>query len=162
MGRIVKRALGDEPPEATALEEAAAMLAAARAEANRELAAAKDAAVVLARRMAEKIVGSAVELDESLMRRIAAQALAAVKPNGAAVTLRVHPDDLAALEASRRQWLGEIATQADVRLVAHDGVGRYGCVVETAVGWLDARLQTQLDTLEAALRAKGFGVGAKD
>jgi flagellar biosynthesis/type III secretory pathway protein FliH len=35
-------------------------------------------------------------------------------------------------------------------------------VVETAVGWLDARLQTQLDTLEAALRAKGFGVGAKD
>jgi flagellar assembly protein FliH len=162
MGRVVKRALDGEPPKATASEEAAALLAAARAEANRELATAKDAAVVLARRMAERIVGCAVELDESLMRKIAAQALAAVKPSKEAVTLRVHPDDLAALEAARRQWLGELAAQADVRLVADDGVGRYGCVVETAVGWLDARLQTQLDALEAALRAKGIGVGAKD
>jgi len=41
--------------------------------------------------------------------------------------------------------------------VADASVGRNGCVVETPVGRLDARLQTQLDALERALRGTGFG-----
>jgi flagellar biosynthesis/type III secretory pathway protein FliH len=39
-----------------------------------------------------------------------------------------------------------------VRVVDDPAIGRHGCVVETAVGRLDARLQTQLDALERALR----------
>ncbi|MBN2575821.1 MAG: hypothetical protein JXP73_14740 [Deltaproteobacteria bacterium] len=162
MGRIVKKEVSagpasaaPAPPEFT--EETVATLAAARAEANREREAAKDAAVVLARKMAERIVGRAIELDAGVMREIAAQALAAAKPGKTAVVLRVHPEDLAALEAKRGGWLAEIAGKADVRVLADPGVGRFGCVVETAVGRLDARLQTQLDALEGALRAAGIG-----
>jgi len=36
--------------------------------------------------------------------------------------------------------------------VADPAIGRHGCVVETVVGRLDARLDTQLDALEKALR----------
>ena len=71
--------------------------------------------------------------------------------------LRVHPEDLAALQQERAGWLAEIGSKADVRVTADPGVGRYGCVVETAVGRLDARLQTQLDALEGALRVAGIG-----
>lgn len=162
MGRIVKKEVSGGTAQAagvppTVTEETVAILAAARAEANREREAARDAAVVLARKMAERIVGRAVELDAGVMREIVAQALAAAKSGKTAVLLRVHPEDLAALQQERAGWLAEIGSKADVRVTADPGVGRYGCVVETAVGRLDARLQTQLDALEGALRVAGIG-----
>lgn len=139
------------------LAEVTLLLVSARAEAESERVAAKDAALVLARKMAEKIVGRAVELDPSVMGEIAGQALAACRARGGTVVLRVHPDDLAAVEQTRPNWSRRIASAADVRVVADASVGRDGCVVETPVGRLDARLQTQLDALERALRGTGLG-----
>jgi flagellar biosynthesis/type III secretory pathway protein FliH len=164
MGRIVKAAElahRSQPVPATqtptasreiAFAEVTELLVAARAAAQAERAAAKDAALVLARKMAEKIVGRAVELEPSVMGEIAAQALAASRAQGGQVVLRVHPDDCAAVEQARPNWLTKVASAADVRVVADATVGRHGCVVETPVGRLDARLQTQLDALEGALR----------
>jgi flagellar assembly protein FliH len=91
------------------------------------------------------------------MRDIAARALVAVMPSNASVVLRVHPEDLALLEGTRQAWLAEVGTKADVKLVADSTVGRYGCVVETPVGRIDARLETQLDALERALRGVAAG-----
>jgi flagellar assembly protein FliH len=65
----------------------------------------------------------------------------------------VHPEDLAAVEEARARW-GANASLI-VRLVADATVGRHGCVVETPVGRVDARLQAQLQALERALRARG-------
>jgi len=140
-----------------ALAEVTALLVAARAAAEEERAAAKDSALVLARRMAEKIVRRVVELDPSVMGEIAGQALAASRARGGAVVLRVHPDDLVAIEQTRSLWLQRLASVASVRVLADASVGRDGCVVETPVGRLDARLQTQLDALERALRGAGLG-----
>jgi flagellar assembly protein FliH len=123
---------------------------AARVAAEAERPAVKEAAVLLARKMAEKIVGHAVDLDAGVMADIAAQALAAGRGCGAGIVLRVHPDDRAAIEQARPRWLGR-GEVGEVRLVGDVSVGRYGCVVETPVGRIDARLQTQLDWLERAL-----------
>jgi type III secretion protein L len=168
MGRIVKANAGGaeviSTPTATSdgAEQVVALLAAARAEVKREWNEAKEAAVVLARKMAEKIVGHAVDIDAGVMAEIAGRALAAARPGKEAVLLRVHPEDLVLLEGSRSAWLEELGRLADVRTVADASVGRHGCVVETAVGRLDARLQTQLDALERALRGAGFGRAGKD
>jgi flagellar biosynthesis/type III secretory pathway protein FliH len=173
MGRIVKAdrllpssesaqksASADVPAAAdreSALAEVTTLLVSARAAAEAERAAAKDAALVLARKMAEKIIGRAVALDPAVMGEIAGQALAASRVRGGAVVLRVHPDDWAAVERTRPEWLARIAAGANVRVVADESVGRHGCVVETPVGRLDARLETQLDALERALRGSGLG-----
>jgi len=173
MGRIVKAASlvpssGSARQAATAgsaarvdpnasLAEVTALLVSARASADEERAAAKDAALVLARKIAERIVGRAVELEPSVMGEIAGQALAASQARGGSVVLRVHPDDLLAVEHARPQWLQRLSATTSVRVVADASVGRNGCVVETPVGRLDARLQTQLDALERALRGTGFG-----
>ena len=141
----------------SALAEVTELLVSARAATKLERAAAKDVALVLARKMAERIVGRAVELEPSVMGEIVGQALAASQARGGGVVLRVHPEDLAAVDQSRPRWSQRIATAADVRVVADDSVGRHGCVVETVVGRLDARLQTQLDALERALRRAGIG-----
>jgi flagellar assembly protein FliH len=149
MGRIVKAASVVEPATARATNSAEVVAALVRARAE-----AKVAAIVLARKIAEKIVGHAVAVDAQVMRAIAAQALAAVaRPGLGEVRLRVHPEDLASLESTRAGWLAEIDSQADVKLVADASVGRHGCIVETAHGRLDARLSTQLDAMERALRA---------
>jgi type III secretion protein L len=173
MGRIVKAAdflpSSESAPEVVATGEPAVMdregglaevtllLVSARAAAEAAHVAAKDAALVLACKMAEKIVGRAVELDPTVMGEIVGQALAACRARGGSVVLRVHPDDLAAVEQTRPHWSRRIASAADVRMVADPSVGRDGCVVETPVGRLDARLQTQLDALERALRGTGLG-----
>jgi flagellar biosynthesis/type III secretory pathway protein FliH len=146
-----------DPDCERAAAEVTRLLVSARVTAEAERAAAKDAALVLARKMAERIVGRAVALDPSILGEIAGQALAASRARGGSVVLRVHPDDLAAVEQTRPNWSQRVAAAADVSLVADESVGRNGCVVETPVGRLDARLQTQLDALERALRGAGLG-----
>lgn len=134
------------------------LLTAAEVEAEATRARTRDLAVVLARRMAEKVIGRAVELAPEVMADIAAQAVAASRPRTGRLVLRVHPDDLAATEQAQARWRQHIPAEVEVRLVADVAVGRSGCVVETPLGRLDARLETQLDALERALaRSRGGG-----
>lgn len=151
MGHIVKAAVPDSTgvpaAPAAAVEQLAALLVQARLEA-------KDAALVLARRMAEKIVGHAVAVDAEVMRDIARRALATVGLGRSEVRLRVHPEDLRALQGGRGACAALGAT-ADLSLAADPSIGRGGCIVETATGRLDARLDVQLDALEQVLRRAG-------
>ena len=139
------------PCQDIAAAEVTQVLLSARLAAEAERAAAKRMALVLARKMAEKIVGHAVDLDPAVMADIANQAVMATKPRGNVLVLRVHPDDFPAVVKSKPRWLAGDDAAANVRVMADGSVGRYGCVVETPVGRLDARLQTQLDVLERAL-----------
>lgn len=108
-------------------------------------------AIVLARRMAEKIVGRAVEADPALMADLVAQALNQARARAGEVVVRVHPFDLAAVQAARPDLMGTLSSQVTLQLVPDETVGRAGCVVQTPLGRLDARLDTQLAALEQAL-----------
>jgi flagellar biosynthesis/type III secretory pathway protein FliH len=164
MGRIVKATKAESaascacPASADQREatfaEVTALLVSARAAANAEYAAAKDGAVVLARKMAEKIVGRAVEVDPSVMEEIVRLALGSLRARPGAIVVRVHPDDAQALAQSRGRLLRELDATADVRFTADPSVTRHGCVVDTPAGRLDARLETQLDAMEKALRER--------
>ena len=155
--RVEAERAGFEAGRQEGMAQVSGLLLAAQARAHRELGDAKDAAVVLARRMAERIVGRAVELSPELMGAIVAEALQASRAKAGTVVLRVHPEDLAAVERERPRWLARVVAGVDVRVVADPAIGRHGCVVETAVGRLDARLHTQLDALERALRGAAGG-----
>jgi flagellar biosynthesis/type III secretory pathway protein FliH len=136
---------------AEGLAEAAATLAAARDEAARLLGPAAPDAVTLAVKMAEKIVGRAVSLAPEVMADIAGAALEACRPRGGLVRLRLHPDDLPAAEARRAALAARAPAASAIELVADGGVGRFGCVIETPAGRVDARLEAQLGALERAL-----------
>lgn len=134
--------------------EVTALLVAARAEAEATLRGQRNAAVALARRMAEKIVGRAIELHPSLLVDIAAHALAASRARSGPITLRLHPEDLGVVERDRAGLTAHLAASVDLMLVADESVGRHGCIVETPIGRLDARLDAQLDALERALQRR--------
>jgi type III secretion protein L len=135
------------------LAEVSALLLAARIRAEREVASKKDTAIALARRMAEKIVGRAIDLSPELMNQIVADALQACRARSGKLVLRVHPEDLASIEAGRPQWAARVESAVEVRLQPDATVEHGGCVVDTPSGRVDARLQTQLEALERALRA---------
>ena len=152
--REAARREGFETGRADGEAEAAVALAAARTEAARLVAAAGPTAIALAAKMAEKIVGRAVALAPETMAEIAGEALAACRPGAGAVRVRIHPDDLPAVE-TRRAALEARAPAVALELVADETVGRHGCVIETPQGRVDARLETQLAALERALTAGG-------
>ena len=152
--REAARREGFETGRADGVAEAAVALAAARTEAARLVAAAGPTAIALAAKMAEKIVGRAVALAPETMAEIAGEALAACRPGAGTVRVRIHPDDLPAVEA-RRAALAAGAPTATLELIADETVGRHGCVIETPQGRVDARLETQLAALERALTAGG-------
>lgn len=147
------RQAGFQEGREAGLAEVSALLLAARARAERELASSKDTAIALARRMAEKIVGRAIDLSPELMNQIVADALQASRARSGKLVLRVHPEDLASVEAGRPLWAAHVEAAVEVRLQPDATVEHGGCVVDTPSGRVDARLQTQLDALERALRA---------
>lgn len=139
---------------AEARSEAAALLVAAGAERQRMLGAVQADVVVLATEIARKIIHRELELDPELAIGLCASALRQVAL-ARAVTLRVNPDDLAAVGA--RSAYDALATVLDdgasLKVVADATVGRGGCVVESDMGRIDARLETQLAAIERALMA---------
>jgi flagellar biosynthesis/type III secretory pathway protein FliH len=67
------------------------------------------------------------------------------------VVVRVHPDDLPVVEALRAR-IGERAGVTGGFTVTTDvEVGRGGCVVESELGRIDARVETKLAALARAV-----------
>jgi flagellar biosynthesis/type III secretory pathway protein FliH len=144
-------ARGLEEGRQAAMAELTEILVRARDDAAEVRAQSKDAAIPLARKMAERIVGRALELHPSLIADIANQALAAARPRSGEVTLRVSPQDLPVLERERPKLVSRLTSAVDLRLLADDKVPPGGCIIETPVARLDARLDAQLEALERAL-----------
>jgi type III secretion system HrpE/YscL family protein len=167
---------------AGAAEQARALIAAARAEAERirdaareegraqgraelaaqliehaaahaqSLAALEAQALEVALLAAKRIVGEALALEP---RRIAdvARPLVAKLRRATRVALHVHPDDAPALEAALAGLREQTGARAVLRVAADPSVARGGCLVQSDVGALDARVETQLAAIERALKA---------
>jgi flagellar biosynthesis/type III secretory pathway protein FliH len=133
------------------------VLAAGRAQADALLERAAPDALAIAAKMAEKIVGRAVALDPAVMAEIAAEALAASRTRAGGITLRVHPQVRAPLERHRAALAARLGGEATLEIVADEAVDLHGCIVDTAVGCVDARLPTLLAALEVSLRGMEEG-----
>lgn len=131
--------------------EAAALLAEAAVARERALAGMQEEIVDLALEVARKVVARDLEVSRSGATEICAAALARVR-RSRAVLLRVHPEELPKVEASSKLLASVLAEGAGLRVVADDEVGRGGCVIESDLGRVDARLDTQLAAIERALR----------
>jgi len=148
--RAEARQAGEGEGRARAEATFTTLLVEARAEADQVRRAALPGAQTIAVRMAEKIVGRAIALDATAMADIARQALEAARARAGVVSLRVHPEDWAAIETARPGLAARLAKAVELRVVPDASVGRHGCVVESGAGRLDARLETQLAALERA------------
>lgn len=127
------------------------LLAGARVQAARAQREAESELRALAVRIAERILGRELALRPEAVVDVAAEALR-LSGEPREIVLRVHPDDLAAVERGKPRLLERCHSAHAATLRADESVGRGGCIVETELGVVDARLSTQLDALERALK----------
>jgi len=129
------------------------LLVGARAVAARARAGAEAELRVLGVRIAEKILGRELALQPAAVVDVVAEAMRhAGEPRE--LVVRCATEDLEALERGKPRLLERCRAAQAVRFVADDRVSRGGCIIETELGVVDARLSTQLEAIERALRGE--------
>jgi flagellar biosynthesis/type III secretory pathway protein FliH len=132
----------------TGLADAAALALALRIREERADEASLDRIVGLARLLAERLLGQALDKDDGAIGLLARQAIDEAR-GARRITLRVHPSNAAPLES--------VTLIVDPKKRIHAVVGdatleRGDVVLETDLGTVDARLGTSLDRLTARLK----------
>lgn len=148
--------------EAAAMEQARGALANAAAQAERIIseaqrqageafAAAERQVVELALAVAGKVLAREVAEDPAVILPIVKAALAKVEDQER-ITIRVHPGCYELVLAARPDLQASL-TRANTVTVTADGALKEGdCIVETPFGTVDARIDTQLELVKAALK----------
>lgn len=126
----------------------ASLLAALQQARAEVLSVAEEDAVALCYELLCRMVGAAAPQPELL--RAQWQALCAGQADDAGTELHVHPQDAAALASCAA---GAPQDASRMRWVADPQVALGGCMVRSAFGGLDARLETLLSTCKDALLA---------
>ncbi|HEX9961535.1 MAG TPA: FliH/SctL family protein [Pyrinomonadaceae bacterium] len=111
----------------------------------------------LAVRLAEKIIGREIKAEKQTVTDIVAAALQNARRQEK-LTVRVNPSDLSLIEEEREKFLPSGRARF-IDFVADPRVASGGCLIESEVGTIDARLETQLRVLERALLAQSEGEG---
>lgn len=114
----------------------------------------------LAVRLAEKIVGREIERDNKTIVNIVSTALQNARQQEK-ITVRVNPSDLPTIESEADKFLTG-GRNNFIDFIADPRVSSGGCLIESEVGTIDARLETQIRVLERALLSQSEGESAFD
>ncbi|MEZ4339423.1 MAG: FliH/SctL family protein [Sandaracinaceae bacterium] len=128
--------------EATARAQLASALIGVETARDAAVAEARASALAIATAVARRIVGDALAAEPERVRAMVERATARVA-RARRTTVRVHPDDLALVES------------LPATCVADASLTRGDCVVESDLGDVDGRVETQIARLLAALGGAG-------
>jgi flagellar assembly protein FliH len=104
--------------------------------------------VQLALAIAKRVVRREIALDRDLTQTMARLALERLG-DSTTVTLRLHPDDFAAIGHKCDEW-----QRSHVSVVADRDVSRGGCLVESDFGFIDGSIEAQFHEVARALLAE--------
>ena len=71
------------------------------------------------------------------------------------ISLRVHPEDLAIIRENKAQLLEVLSRAKEISIREDMNVERYGVIIETDAGTIDAQLDSQLAIFERVLQNIG-------
>lgn len=111
--------------------------------------------LTLSVRIAGKILGKELSSNKKAVTDTFSAALKHARQQEK-VTVSVNPTDLVTLTAEREKFLSDERVRV-LDFVADRSVPAGGCVIETEVGKIDARLETQLAVIENALLRQAEG-----
>ena len=106
----------------------------------------------LAVKIAEKIIGEEIKADEKTRGEIVLNAIRHARQQEM-LTVRVNAADVSLLE-NMREKIDSFGRAKYIDFVPDQAVKQGGCIIESASGTIDARLETQLKILEKALLAQ--------
>lgn len=118
---------------------------------NQYLADSEPLIVDLACEIAKKIMTREVTVDREWVLDVVRAALEEIHDAGK-IEVRVHPDDFELVQANRKGLRKEVPGQTELLVLPDRVVEPGGCVVQTAFGNIDARIDTQLEEVRKALQ----------
>lgn len=101
-------------------------------------------------RVAEKIVGEQLRLHPETIVEIVREVLKSIRP-GKHLTIQVNQAEAHYARARVDRLKEALGTSSEIEIVGSANVAPGGCVIESELGIIDARLETQLKCLEDAL-----------
>jgi len=101
--------------------------------------------------VARKIMHREATVDREWVLDVVRAALEEIHDAGK-IEVRVHPDDLELVQANRNGLRKEVPGQTELLVLPDRVVEPGGCVVHTAFGNIDARIDTQLEEVRKALQ----------
>ncbi len=107
----------------------------------------------LAVHMAGKLVGEELRTAPETIGTMVREALRSAR-RGKSFTIQVHPADAPFLEKRMESLRAATGTMREVEISSNDLLSRGDCIIESDIGVIDARLETQLACLERALIGK--------
>jgi flagellar biosynthesis/type III secretory pathway protein FliH len=128
---------------AEALQNAAAAMQAAHEEFLESL---EPQVVMLATTIAERILRREPSVDPERLRKTVRETLVHLEKSER-ISLRLNPADLAALEAQNVRLFDEFDAAERLEIVPDETVAPGGCVAETEILEVDARIETQLQKI---------------
>jgi flagellar assembly protein FliH len=140
-----------EAEYAAKLQEAEELYASAVEERRLYLSEAEPMIVDLAIEVAKKIMHRETSVDRSYVVDVVRAALEEMH-DGGKVEVRVHPDDHEVVQQSRERLRKEVPGTTELIIIKDTSVEAGGCVVCTAFGNIDARIDTQLEEVRKALQ----------
>jgi flagellar assembly protein FliH len=152
-----------ESAVAQAREQAALLVAALQAgltefeQGKRNLIAAAESglielAVAIARRVCKREAGRATDAARENVRN-----LLEMVQHGQDVELHLHPAECELLRGADPEWLAQVERLQHAKFIPDDSVTRGGCILRARATEIDARLETQLDRIAAALGVSADG-----
>lgn len=101
--------------------------------------------------IARKVVKAITESDQAVILRNISEALRKVKGR-ATVTIRVNINDLELTARHKDDFYRMLDNIENVNVLEDPNIEKGGCIIETDFGDIDARISTQLDEIETAIK----------
>ncbi|MEF2244565.1 FliH/SctL family protein [Paenibacillus sp. IITD108] len=132
------------------LQEAAQLLQSAYEMKEQIIQEAEPFLVELSCSIAEKIIGKQLADTNDLALELIRKSLSRRREQGV-ITLCVSPSQLAFVQAAREELQLSIDSQAELQILPDSTITDHGCVIRSAFGSIDARIDTQLEEIKREL-----------
>ena len=109
--------------------------------------------VELALAIAKQVICQEISIDRDIVVCVAREALAKVEDPGS-VKIMLSPSDLQFVKEIRSQLSNLIQNIENVTFEAAENIQSGGCIIETDLGEIDARIEKQLKAVEESFRAE--------
>jgi flagellar assembly protein FliH len=109
--------------------------------------------VELALAIAKKVVGHEAATKKNLVLRVVKKALKKVEDHDR-IVIRINPSDLEVCRDTKFQLSDLIDNKGNITFEEDDKIHRGGCVIETNLGDVDARIEKQLRVLEETFKSE--------
>jgi len=107
--------------------------------------------VELALAIARQVICQEITIDKEIVVCVAREALAKVEDPGR-INIKMSPSDLQFIKETRSQLSNMIENIDHVTLEAAENIQSGGCIIETDLGEIDARIEKQLQAVEESFR----------